>query len=69
MYLIWTNERYSGDPSIEPTLTAKVDKFLYEKGVYTRIDQKIIENLEDLGCAKIKGERKGSDARKLEGRE
>ena len=41
MYLIWTNERYSGDPSIEPTLTAKVDKFLYEKGVYTRIDQKL----------------------------
>ena len=27
------------------------------------------ENLEDLGCAKIKGARNGSDARKLEGRE
>ena len=28
-----------------------------------------IENLENLGCAKIKGARNGSDARKLEGRE
>ena len=32
-------------------------------------EQKFIENLENLGCAKIKGARNGSDARKLEGRE
>ena len=43
---------------------------IYWKKIFDRAKYwKSIENLENLGCTKIKGARNGSDAQKFEGRE